>query len=113
MLDVSSSRQAVSLAPVQHTLGVLLIALNQAQGPEERQLAFIDRNRDVYICFVYGHEYRKISKLGVMIQTLTWNPEVNILAGVQDATLTVWLFPTALYIDKQLLRKCSMIKDLR
>ncbi|KAK6619099.1 hypothetical protein RUM44_003481 [Polyplax serrata] len=112
LLDISSSRQATSLAPVQHVLGVMSAALNQSQGTQERQLAFTDRNRDAYICFVYGHEYRKISKLGVMIQTLSWNPEVNMLAGLQDSTLTIWLYPTALYIDKQLLRKCSIVKDL-
>lgn len=112
-MDISNSRQITNLAPVQHTLGISCIALNQAQDSQERQLAFIDRNQDIYICYVYGNEFRKISKLGVMIQTLAWNPEVNMLAGLQDSTLTLWLFPTALYIDKQILRKCTLIKDLR
>lgn len=112
-MDISSNRQAAALLPVQHVLGILSISLNQALGSHERQLAFIDRNRDIYLCFVYGNEYRKISKLGVMIQTMAWNPEVNMLAGLQDSTLTVWLFPTSLYMDKQMLRKSSLIKDCR
>lgn len=54
-----------------------------------------------------------MSKLGVMVQSLSWNSEVNILAGAQDSMLTVWLFPTALYIDKSILRRTTLFKDLR
>ncbi|KAL0273596.1 UNVERIFIED_CONTAM: hypothetical protein PYX00_006229 [Menopon gallinae] len=112
LFDISSGRQATNLSPVHHTLGITKICLSQAQTAQERQLAFVDRNRDVYICYVQGTDYRKVSKLGVMVQSLSWNTEVNILAGAQDSMLTVWLFPTALYIDKSILRRTTLFKDL-
>lgn len=113
ILDITSGRQATSLPPVNHTLGVNKVALSQVRNAQDRQLCFVDRNYDIYICHVRGNDFRKISKLGVMIQSVVWNTETNILAGLQDSILSIWFFPAALYIDKYLLRRTTLIKDLR
>lgn len=113
ILDITSGRQATNLPPVNHTLSVIKVALSQVRSPQERQLCFLDRNQDIYICHVRGNDFRKISKLGAMIQSMDWNTETNILAGLQDSLLSVWFFPTALYIDKYLLRRTTLVKDLR
>lgn len=48
-----------------------------------------------------------------MVHTLAWNDTCNILCGLQDTRFTVWYYPSAVYVDKDLLPKTLCEKDAR
>ncbi|KAK2538520.1 Ift80 [Columba guinea] len=98
--------------PLTHKTEIVEIALDQKGLTIERKIAFIDKNRDLYITSVkrFGKE-QKIVKIGTMVQTLAWNDTSNILCGIQDARFTVWYYPNTVYVDKDLLPKTLYEKD--
>nr|CAD7424961.1 unnamed protein product [Timema monikensis] len=113
LFEVGSARSLVDLPPLHHWVGVLEVALNQAGSALERQIAVVDRNRDLYLALVRGTLHKKLRKLAPMIQSLGWNCDTNILATVQDTNLTVWYYPMVLYADSRLLKKTAHMKDSR
>ncbi|NWY95301.1 IFT80 protein, partial [Loxia curvirostra] len=98
--------------PLTHKTEIVEIALDQKGLTSERKIAFIDKNRDLFITSVkrFGKE-QKIVKIGTMVQSLAWNDSCNILCGIQDCRLTVWYYPNTVYVDKDLLPKTLCEKD--
>ncbi|XP_015262731.1 PREDICTED: intraflagellar transport protein 80 homolog [Gekko japonicus] len=98
--------------PLSHKTEILEIALDQKGLTNERKIAFVDKNRDLYITSVkrFGKE-QKIIKIGTMVHTLAWNDTCNILCGLQDTRFTVWYYPSVVYVDKDLLPKTLYEKD--
>ncbi|XP_077396712.1 intraflagellar transport protein 80 homolog isoform X2 [Festucalex cinctus] len=95
-----------------HKLEVVEVALDQCGPSTERKIALIDKNRDLYLTSVrYLGREPKICKIGSMIHSMAWNNAANILCGVQDNQLTVWYYPNAVFIDKELLPKTLYAKD--
>ncbi|KAJ9601816.1 hypothetical protein L9F63_000044 [Diploptera punctata] len=109
LFELSTGRSLVDLPPLKHTSGIAEVALNQAGSPSERQLVVVDKNRDIYLTNVRSS--MRLRKLGSMIQSLCWNSEVNMLAAVQDTHLIVWNYPTALFVDKKIMKKTVLLKD--
>lgn len=62
----TSGGEGSSVPPLHHSTGVVELALNQSGPASDRLLAFVDRNRDLYIATVVlrGTINRKIEKLG-------------------------------------------------
>ncbi|KAJ6669441.1 hypothetical protein lerEdw1_008251 [Lerista edwardsae] len=98
--------------PLSHKTEILEIALDQKGLANERKIAFVDKNRDLHITSVkrFGKE-QKVFKIGTMVHTLAWNDTCNILCGLQDTRFTVWYYPSAVYVDKDLLPKTLCEKD--
>ncbi|NXU40962.1 IFT80 protein, partial [Drymodes brunneopygia] len=98
--------------PLTHKTEIVEIALDQKGLTSERKIAFIDKNRDLFITSVkrFGKE-QKIVKIGSMVQSLAWNDTSNILCGIQDSRVTVWYYPNTVYVDKDLLPKTLYEKD--
>ncbi|NWW14146.1 IFT80 protein, partial [Oreocharis arfaki] len=98
--------------PLTHKTEIVEIALDQKGLTNERKIAFIDKNRDLFITSVkrFGKE-QKIVKIGTMVQSLAWNDTSNILCGIQDSRFTVWYYPNTVYVDKDLLPKTLYEKD--
>uniref|UniRef100_A0A2D4Q0U3 Intraflagellar transport protein 80 homolog n=1 Tax=Micrurus surinamensis TaxID=129470 RepID=A0A2D4Q0U3_MICSU len=98
--------------PLSHKTEIVEIALDQKGLTNERKIAFIDKNRDLYLTSVkrFGKE-QKIIKIGTMVHTLAWNDTCNILCGLQDTRFTVWYYPNVVYVDKDLLPKTLYEKD--
>ncbi|KAM4770066.1 intraflagellar transport protein 80 homolog isoform 2-T2 [Cyanocitta cristata] len=98
--------------PLTHKTEIMEIALDQRGLTNERKIAFIDKNRDLFITSVkrFGKE-QKIVKIGTMVQSLAWNDTSNILCGIQDSRFTVWYYPNTVYVDKDLLPKTLYEKD--
>ncbi|XP_063236778.1 intraflagellar transport protein 80 homolog isoform X2 [Bacillus rossius redtenbacheri] len=105
------ARAPTELPALQHWLGVSELALSQAGPPAERQLALVDRNRDLYLRHVHGPAHRSLRKLAPMVQSLCWNSDTNVLATVQDTSLTVWFFPAVLHVDSQLVKRTVLVRD--
>ena len=50
---------------------------------------------------------------GAMVVTMSWNDTANILCGIQDSQLCVWLDPGCVFTDKDLLPHTLVSKDAR
>lgn len=48
-----------------------------------------------------------------MVQSLRWNCTINILAAIQDTTLTVWYYPAVIFSDKRIVEKTCARNDSR
>ncbi|XP_033637607.1 intraflagellar transport protein 80 homolog [Asterias rubens] len=111
LFDAATSRQ-VDSKPLAHKLEIIEIALDQCGPASERHIAIVDKNRDLYLSTVRNvGKAPKIVKLGNMISSLAVNDGTNMLAALQDSKLTVWFYPSAAYVDRDLLPLTIMVKD--
>uniref|UniRef100_A0A8B9LBR6 Intraflagellar transport 80 homolog (Chlamydomonas) n=1 Tax=Astyanax mexicanus TaxID=7994 RepID=A0A8B9LBR6_ASTMX len=65
----------------------------------------LDKNTSHYIAAVFDVSY------GTMVHTMAWNDSANILCGIQDTQFAVWYYPSAVFVDKDLLTKTIFTKD--
>ncbi|XP_062242738.1 intraflagellar transport protein 80 homolog [Platichthys flesus] len=112
LFDALSGKPLDDGKPLSHKLEVVEIALNQCGPSAERKIAFIDKNRDLYLTPVrhLGRE-PKICKIGSMVHSMAWNDTASLLCGIQDKQLTVWYYPSVVFTDKDLLSKTLYTKD--
>jgi intraflagellar transport protein 80 len=88
------------------------LALDQAGTANDRKLAFVDKNRDLYITDVrFLGNTRTIMKLGNNIHNFVWNDTYNMLAGITDGRFTVWYYPGIVFVDKNLLNRSFYQKN--
>jgi hypothetical protein len=65
LFELGTARSLVDAPPITHSGGVVEIALNQAGSPGERQLALVDKNRDLYLTNIRGSAtMKRLCKLG-------------------------------------------------
>lgn len=93
--------------PFTHALEVKELALSQVGTNADRQLIFIDQNRDLYIMPVMK---RSVAKLGSMVDSAYWHDTTGMLAAMMDQKLNVWYYPNEVYGDKELLAKTKYTK---
>ncbi|KAG8445234.1 hypothetical protein GDO86_010132 [Hymenochirus boettgeri] len=112
LFDALSGKPLGDGKPFLHKMEILQIALDQGGSVNERKMAFIDKNRDLYITPVrkYGKEQKSV-KIGSMVHTLAWNDMSNILCGLQEYRILVWYYPSVVYVDKDLLSKTILEKE--
>lgn len=122
------------MSTITHNLDVLEIALSQfSKDLNERRLAFVDQNRDLYItpvlkehpvrararvcvyacaccarvcrCFHFFLSYPCLLqiKLQTMVDTVAWNDSSDMLAALADGKLVSWLYPGIAFVDKDLI----------
>ncbi|KAH3805332.1 hypothetical protein DPMN_133632 [Dreissena polymorpha] len=48
-----------------------------------------------------------------MIMSLAWNDNTNMLAALADGKFTVWYYPSAVYVDRDLLPRTVFEKEAR
>ena len=46
-----------------------------------------------------------------MVHSVIWNDTCNMLVGLRDTLLTVYYYPAALFVDKELLQKNTVEID--
>ncbi|KAM8954240.1 intraflagellar transport protein 80 homolog [Pelodytes ibericus] len=112
LFDALSGKPLGDGKPLTHKIEIVEIALDQGGPTNERKIAFVDKNRDLFISPVrkFGKEQRAI-KIGSMVHTLAWNDVSNLLCGLQDNRFTVWYYPNVVYVDLDLLAKTMFEKD--
>ena len=81
--------------------------MEQTGTPNERKLAIIDKNRDLYLVGVrkMGSSGNVPGKLGSMVQSLRWSSDCSMLAAMQDSRFTLWYYPAIIYVDRALLNR--------
>ena len=93
---------------ITHKLDILEICMNQCGLATQRKIVYLDKNRDLYISSI--HKPRPV-KIGSMVQSAMWNDKTDILAAIMDSTFTVWLYPAAIFFDRDLINLTKMNKD--
>lgn len=89
---------------VHHTTTITKISLDQAVFGTNRNLAILDKTKDLYLINVQSNQ-RVFKKLGSQIESFSWNSEDSMIAAVQDVKLLVWYCPMACF-DRPLLKLC-------
>ena len=64
VLDVSYAKPITELQSYTHLENVTQLALNHAGGTNNRQLAVIDSNRDLYLVSVRSTGFGRVCKIG-------------------------------------------------
>jgi len=111
ILDASSGR---AIGKLNHSAAeVTAVHLNQhSLGPQERILAFVDRNRDLYVASLHtggggaaqgGALNIPTFKLHAHVDSFIFNDETNVLVGLADGCLKYWYQPEVALVDKDLL----------
>ena len=111
VIDASSGR---NIGKLHHGAAeVTCLSLNQHNlGPQERMLAFCDRNRDLFVAAL--HQYQgggggggvlniPTFKISPHVESFCFNDETNVLVGLADGSLKFWYQPEAAFVDKDLL----------
>lgn len=106
--DVSSGKPFEE-ATVAHHLGILSVHLSQAGSMQDRKVAFIDRNNDLY----FGPVHTKLGfhKLSTMTTSVAWHDTHETLVAVADGHLTTWYYPSTVFADRDLLPLTRTVRD--
>jgi intraflagellar transport protein 80 len=100
LLDATSGRQNCKCT---HSADILKVALNQhSLGPQERILAFIDKNHDMFLANASDRSFTT-HKLHPHVESFAFNDETDVLVGLADGRLKTWYHPASAFVDKDLL----------
>ena len=94
---------------VTHHMEVQDITLSQYGAQSERKLAFIDKNRDLFLISV--HKNLGTQKIGTMVADARWNDTTDTLAALADGRLVTWYYPSAVFVDRELMSKIKHVRD--
>ena len=117
LFDANTGKPLNDGKPFQHRLEIAEIALDQTGLHNQRKLAFVDKNRDLFLTSINFNRASTKSiqqapgKLGAMVLSLKWNTESNMLAALQDSRLTIYLYPSVIFVDKSLLVRTMIERD--
>ena len=110
ILDASSGR---AIGKLNHGASeVTAVHLNQhSLGPQERILAFADKNRDLFVASLHaggapaqgGALNIPTYKLHSHVESFIFNDDTNVLVGLADGCLKYWYQPEVALVDKDLL----------
>jgi intraflagellar transport protein 80 len=109
IMDASSGRPIGKLT---HAAEVVTVHLNQhSLGPQERVLAFADKNRDLFVASLHagagpaqgGALSIPTYKLHSHVESFSFNDDTNVLVGLADGCLKYWYQPEVALVDKDLL----------
>lgn len=106
LFDIASGKPLNNT--IEHSMEIVEISLNQSSGNRDRKICFIDNNKDLYITNVY---LTKLFKICGMCDSFLWNESNDMLAAVADEKYYTWIYPNAIYLDKDLLDGSRYEKD--
>lgn len=94
------SGKPVENTTITHNLDIVSIALSQPGNFAQRKVAFVDRNRDMFLSIVSRLQTRQ--KISTMVTSLLWHASNEALTAITDSYLTVWYSPSMLFLDADL-----------
>ena len=86
----------------------------------EQRLLILDKSGDLYISLLRSYNKNKhddssdgtvIHKLGIYVETFSWNDDCDSVAYVADSKLVICYYPNAPFIDIDLLEKAKETQD--
>ena len=91
-----------------HSMDISEIQLNQTEQGRDRKICFTDSNKDLYISNAF---IPKIVKLSNMCDSFSWNESNDMLCSISDEKFYVWVYPNAVYLEKEILDGSRYEKD--
>ena len=93
---------------INHSMDICEIQLNQSDLSRDRKVCFTDTNKDLYISNVY---IPKVVKITNMCDSFAWNDSNDMLCAIADEKFYAWVYPNAVYLEKEILDGCRYEKD--
>jgi len=94
--------------PLMHKLDVVRISLNQQGSGADRTIAILDKNKDLYLTKAMSAD--RTEKLGAMVDSFMWNDATDMLIALIDEKLVLYIYPSVVFVDKDLLTKTLQSK---
>jgi intraflagellar transport protein 80 len=104
--DIASGKKLN--AEINHPMDICEIQLNQSDISRDRKVCFTDTNKDLYISNVY---IPKVVKISNMCDSFAWNDSNDMLCAIADEKFFSWVYPNAVYLEKEILDGCKYEKD--
>ncbi|KAH0950370.1 hypothetical protein HN011_009106, partial [Eciton burchellii] len=112
ILDLPCNKPIMENQSYSHLYNVIQLALNYTGSVNDRQLALIDVNKDLFLIALRTTGFGKICKIAAMVQNVAWATDANVLAAMLDTTLSVWLCPNCVhYNDRKIIRRTRIDKE--
>jgi intraflagellar transport protein 80 len=109
VFDVNTGRAIGQ--PIQHRLDIVRISLNQQGSGADRKIAILDKNKDLWLTkAMQVNTGNSVEKLGSMVDTYMWNDSTDMLVALVDDKLLMYLYPSVVFVDKDLLPKTQQTK---
>eukprot|EP00041_Stephanoeca_diplocostata_P034393 m.1171186 g.1171186 ORF g.1171186 m.1171186 type:complete len:779 (+) comp24512_c0_seq6:118-2454(+) len=108
IIDIASGQPIGK--PIQHTIDVVEVALDQASGGLARHLTLVDKNRDLHVATV-RRSTQTMAKLGTMVESMMWHDTWSILAALSNGKLSVWYIPSVVFIDPDIVAQTRADQD--
>lgn len=96
----ATNGKPIESANIMHNMDVIFLALSQPGNSAQRKVAYIDRNRDMFLAIVRHNESRQ--KISSMVSSVLWHGIHETLCAIADSRLTVWYYPSILFVDAEL-----------
>lgn len=103
-----------------HSTEVCAVFLNQhSLGVQDRMMAFVDKNRDLFISTLispasssqHGVSVSAAFKLHSHVESFMFNDETDVLVALTDSRFMVWCQPTAPLLDRDMLAHTTISSD--
>ena len=116
-IDATTGKKAAE--PIRHSNEIVSVAVSQCGSAADRQLAFIDRQRDLYVCRAQSGASSAAAatlvvpvKLTGSVSDACWNDGHDVLAAVEDGHVRVYFLPQAPLIDPDALQPSTLAIDV-
>jgi intraflagellar transport protein 80 len=93
---------------IEHNNDIKDFDLNCVEIGANRRIAFLDSNKDLFISPVVKKDTKKIIS---MCNSFKWHESADILTAAADLRIHCWYYPAAIYVDKELMNLCKLVKD--
>ena len=105
----TSSGKALKECTFSHSIEINDLSLSQYGSQQERKLAYVDRNKDMYLCCVhlrYGSQ-----KLATMVSSHMWNDSTETLVALSDNRFVAWYHPMVIFVDRDLMQRTKSVRE--
>ena len=123
-IDATTGKKAAE--PIRHSVEVLSLAVSACGSSANRQLAFVDRQHELYVCRAQigaaGNSAAGAAtggasgvvpvKLAGGVSCARWNEGHDVLAAIEDGHVRVYFLPMAPLIDPDALQPSTLALDV-
>lgn len=114
-VNTGDRRSSATKIEFRHEQEVISLKLNTNNCPSnERKCAFVDKNLDLYLTLVRPTPMKNYTtiKLINMCTSIQWNEQFDLLATIEQNTkLNIFIYPQSAFLDNDLLRLSTAVKQ--
>eukprot|EP00758_Cryptobia_borreli_P007907 Tbor_TRINITY_DN533_c0_g1::TRINITY_DN533_c0_g1_i1::g.23362::m.23362/K19678/IFT80; intraflagellar transport protein 80 len=92
---------------ISHHLDIIELRLSQSGTLIDRKVAFVDKNRDLYLASLQGGS----KKIATMASSIKWHDTNETLVAISDCYLVTWYLPSVVFVDRDLLARTKWVRD--